>query len=356
MLAYERFLAKSGLPAPTRIMPLMVSRATAIKPALMRVIEDGRLPQSAASIISYQLSDRSLREVVLAMSGCDVGEVAMGRDRFTPEGFGRLLMAQEGREALDSIAEQSALFRRHLDLGLDGRRNAVLVDTGLFGTTMQLMCDGIADVDFSCALIARANYRGKGHATPHHGKTFGLSLEANSYSPLQRRSAMLRYWHLIESTFEPDLPSVQTFADQGGIPVSNLQIEGWCDRVEPTATSIFAGVMAYLDDLQHGDPSRVVADARTAWTTLYRAVVWPSPDQGAILNVGVRGNDFGVDTTSAARPWTGPLKALRGNALWREGEIARAKTPLRLPLLAAIETAYGARALKRSLTSRLGRH
>ena len=353
MLAYERFLAASGLPMPTKIVPFMVSRVTAIRPVLMRMVEHGRMPSSAASTLSYEFSDRSLRDVVCAMSGCDVGETGMGADKFTPEGFTRLMMAAEGREAFNVIAEQSVLLRRHLDLSLSGRQHAILVDTGLFGTTMQLMCDGIHDLRFSCALIARANYRGRSHATPHHGKTFGLSIEADSYSPLQRRSAILRYWHLIESTFEPNLPSVRTFTDENGIPVSNMEIPGWRNSIQPTATSVFSGVMAYLDGLSQNDPSRVVRDARIAWKKFYQAVVWPTADDGFTLDVGIRGNDFGVDATSAPRPWKGPLNALRGHALWREGEIARVKTPLRLPLLAAIEVSYGVRKLKRKLTSGL---
>jgi hypothetical protein len=353
MLAYERFLAASGLQTPTKVVPFMVSRVTAIKPVLMRVAEDGRMPQSAAATLSYEFSNLSLQDVMRAMSGCDVGEI--GAAKFTPEGFSSLMIAAEGRQAVDAIAEQSALFRRHLDLSLDGRRRAILVDTGLFGTTLQFLCDGASDIEFSCALIARANYRGKRHVAPHHGKTFGLGVETDSYSPLHRRSAILRYWHLIESTFEPDLPSVRTFTEENEVPVSNLEVPGWRNRIEPTSGSVFAGVMAYLDGLSRGDPSRVVADAHTAWKKLYQAVVWPNADYGAILNVEVRGNDFGVDETSAPRPWKGPFNALRGTALWREGEIARSKTLLRLPLLAGIEAAYGVRYLNRKVAARLAR-
>ena len=111
--------------------------------------------------------------------------------------------------------------------------------------------------------------------------------------------------------------------------------------------------MAYLDGLSQNDPSRVVRAARIAWKKFYQAVVWPTADDGFTLDVGIRGNDFGVDATSAPRSWKGPLNALRGHALWREGEIARVKTPLRLPLLAAIEVSYGVRKLKRKLTSGL---
>ncbi len=353
MTAYERFLSTSGLPSPTLAAPLMVSRVAAIRPVLVRAADEGAMPASAASTLSYEFSRRSCRDVLRAMSGRDVGEA--GDACFTPEMATAVLRSPDGAEALSALREQAGLFRRHLALTLDGRPNAILVDTGLFGTTIQLMSDGVPDVDFSCALIARANYRGRGHATPHHGKTFGLGVETDGYSPLRRRSAILRYWHLIESTFEPDLPSVRTFEDRDGVPVSNMEVPGWRHRLDPEPGSVFAGVMAYLGDLPHGDQSIVTADAARAWRKLHRAVVWPDAGHGAALDVGTRSNDFGVDETSTARPWKGPLQSLRGHTMWREGEIARSGGLMRLPLLAAIEAAYGARGLKRALASKLGR-
>jgi hypothetical protein len=347
MLAYERFLAATVLPIPTKIVPFMISRVAAIRPVLMRTVENGNIPPSAASTLSYEFANRSLREVVFAMSGCDMDKIASGTDKFTPEGFASLMMSDEGKQVFDTISEQSDLVRRHLDLSLNGRRHAILVDTGLFATTMQLLGDGMPDINFSSALIARANYRGRRYATPHHGKTFGLSVDADNYSPLQRRSAILRYWHLIESTLEPDLPSVRIFADEGGIPVSNLEIPGWRSRIEPSAGSAFSGIMDYLGGLSRDDPSRVTTDARMAWKKLRHAFVWPTSNQGNILDVGIRGNNFGLDETTDPRPWKGSLNALRGHALWREGEIARSRTPMRLPMLAAIEAAYGVRKLKR---------
>lgn len=352
MAAYERFLSRSGLTAPTKTAPLMVSRVVAIKPALVRVSQDGALPPSAAWTLSYEFANRTLRDVVRAISGRDVGGSRPGMDRFTPEGLAHLLAAPEGEDALQAITQQAMLFRRHLELTLQERRHAILVDTGLFGTTVQLLSDGMPGINFSCALIARANYRDARSAPGHYARTFGLGVEADSYSPLQRRSAILRYWHLIEATFEPDLPSVRAFTEQDGIAVSNLEVPGWRDRIAPAPGSVFAGVMAYLESLPQGDASRVAVDADRAWGQLYRTLVWPDAEHAALLNIETRGNDFGTDSTSAPRPWQGPLQALRGHALWREGEIARSKTPLRPILLAAIEAAYGARSVKRRLTAR----
>jgi len=344
MLAYERFISITNLDSPTRVAGLMISRVVAIKPAILQTIEAGVLPPSVAATLMYEFSGHSLRAVVRAMSGSDPGALPSMAHKFTPERFASFLLAPEGAEARDAIKQQTTLFRDHLAHVLNGRRHALLVDTGLFGTTLQFLTEGIPDLDFSSALIARSSY-GRRRLDPQQAKKIiGLSVDIDGYSPLQPRSAILRYWHMIESTFEPELPSVQSFSRVNDKPVSNLEIPGWRDRLQPAPGSIFAGVMDYLANLPRGDASAVLADTNRAWKQLRRAVVWPDAIHATMLNAGTRGNDFGTETTSAsARPWKGPIDALRGPALWREGDIARSKTRLRLPLLAAIEAGYGAR-------------
>jgi hypothetical protein len=166
---------------------------------------------------------------------------------------------------------------------------------------------------------------------------------------------MLRYWHFVEWLFEPELPSVRTFTEDGGVPRSNLEVDAWEEQVEPEPGSAFAGVVAYLDALPAGSAGLIVHDADRAWGEFRRAVIWPDRSHGDALSVGTRSHDFGIDSTWTARSWSGPIAALRGSAMWREGEIARSGSPLRRPLLAAIETAYAARGVKRAVAKRRGR-
>ena len=355
-LAYERFLAATALPSTVHRAPLMVSRVVAIRPALMRTVDERLdvLVPSAAATLAYEFPRSSLSEVALAMTGI---APAARPDRwevpFTPSGFAALLRHTDAGDIVETLEQQAVLFTRHLHAALgDGGHRAVLVDTGLYGSTRQLLADGLPDIDFSSALIARSYRPG---LESGHTKTIGLSVEADGYSPLRRRTALLRYWHFVEWLFEPDLSSVRTFTEERGVVRSNLEVKGWPDRVPPTPGSAFAGVLDYLDSLPHGPAERVLIDADRAWSEFRRAVVWPGRDQVDALSVGTRSHDFGTDATWSARPWQGPVAALRGSTMWREGEIARSGTRLRRPLLAAIETAYGARQLKRELTRRMRR-
>jgi len=77
--------------------------------------------------------------------------------------------------------------------------------------------------------------------------------------------------------------------------------------------------------------------------------VLPGRAEAENLVIHDRSHDFGRTDTFGARPWRGAAAALRGAAMWREGEIARAGTPLRVPLLLGIEAAYGARRVSRRL-------
>ena len=181
---------------------------------------------------------------------------------------------------------------------------------------------------------------------------FGLSVQADGYSPLHRRTAMLRYWHFIESLFEPELESVRSFTEKQGQPRSNLEVEGWQDRVEPTPDSAYAGLLQYVEALPPGPAGQILSDVDRAWDHFHRAIVWPNRSHGLALKVGLRSCDFGSDVTFTERKVRGAVAALRGSSMWREGEIARSGSVVRLPLLAGIEAAYSVRRLKHAVERR----
>jgi hypothetical protein len=350
--AYERFLQAMGLPASVHSAPLMVSRLAAIRPALLRTVDEQleSLVPAAARTLSYEMRHASLSEVAIAITGI-APDPSDGRwdAPFSTRGFAVLLRHPDSRSVVALLAQQSRLFLRHLASQQGGRPRAVLVDTGLFGTTAHLLADAQPDLEFSLALIARSNYRRE--PTPLPSNVFGISLQVDGYSPLQRRTAMLRYWQFTEALFEPELPSVSTFTEEQGILRSNLEVEGWQDQIPPRPGSAYAGLVSYLDVLSPKSGEQVLRDTTAAWNRFWRAVVWPDRDHGYALRSGLRSRDFGSDMTFTDGEWRGSIAALRGSSMWREGEIARSGSPLRLPLLAAIETVYGARRVKHAISS-----
>jgi hypothetical protein len=344
--AYERFLAAADLPSPVAIAPLMVSRVVAIRPALVHTLKHRleTLPDAAATTLRYEFPRASVADVATAMTGTSPRVRGSAWEApFTPAGFAALLRDPDGQPVADALTGQAELFDRHLRAAINGRGHAVLVDTGLYGTTRLLLAEGLPDISFSSALIARSFRPG-----PPNPRTFGLSVEAKGYSPARRRTALLRYWHFVEWLFEPPLPSVRSFIDEHGTPRSNLEIDGWRGHVDATPGTAYAGLLDYLDALPPHPAEMIALDADRAWGAFRRAVVWPRHAEATALSVGTRSHDFGTDGTWDERTWRGAAAALRGSSMWRGGEIARSGTKLRLPLLAAIEIAYSARHVRRA--------
>lgn len=355
MLAgYERFLSSTGLTPPVTVAPLMVSRVSAIRPALARTVtEELRdLVPSVAATLRYEFAKQPLNQTLKALTGvAPLNDQKRWSEPTTPAGLTELLRHPDAEPAVAELLTQAALFERHVRENLGNASLAILVDTGLYGTTGQLLTEAFPDLSFSTALIAHT-YRPALGATPV--PTFGLSVQGDGYSMWHRRSVIFRYWHFIEWLFEPDLPSVRSFREVDGKPQSNLEdVPNWNDRILGDKDSPFAGVLAYLDSLTETSIPQVLSEADSAWDRYRRALIWPTGRDAFCLQVGSRSHDFGREETWTARQWRGPIAVLKGSTMWREGEIARSGTALRWPLLAGIETAYRARQAKRSLMRRL---
>ena len=93
----------------------------------------------------------------------------------------------------------------------------------------------------------------------------GIATQDDRYSPFDPRTSILRYWHLIEATLEPPLPSVRSFTRLDGIARSNLEIDGWSQQIAPVQDEIFAGVIDYIGALQ---PADATVRAESAMTLL----------------------------------------------------------------------------------------
>ncbi len=345
-LIYDRFLQVSGLVNPVATGNLMVSRIVAVRAALLAD------RPSAFEQINYEMGTGSLRDVARAICGTDVVADGDAWDQmYSQTGLKRLLASAQGQAVRASAQQQADYFKEHLISCTDGRSRAILCDSGLSGSTMQLLEDGIPDIKWACVLFARMNY--KGFAAPHFARTTGLAVQARCYSPLDARTAVLRYWHLIESTLEPALDSVSTFQRVGSTVRANLECDGWQSKIAPRPDEFLAGILAYMDQLPpSGSASRIVKDVGPAYAELRRAFVWPTRHDVDMLDIGRRSIDFGrADNIPVFTKTQGVLGALRGS-LWREGAVAATETPLRWPILAGLEAAYAARWLARSIKAK----
>lgn len=345
-LCFQHFCAATNLEPAIVGNDFMVSRLVALRAALVEPLKTGVLGPAAATALHYEFERGGLQAAVNAICGIDLPV-----DETTPTTGAQILQALRSPAFHDAahaaITDQTTLFEAHLGQVSGARSHILLVDTGLYGTTGLLLAEALPDLTFSTALIARSFRPSRGAAAV---PSYGLLTESVGYRAEFAHTALLRYWQYVEWLFEPELPSVRTFTSGPDGPTSNLQQEGYRARIEPTAHSAFAGVVSYLDDLSTNPAEQLAEDVPAAWRRLQRALVLPDAQAVDALTIGVRSHDFGRNDTWHVRAWNGPLSALRGPAMWREGEITRSGTRLRIPLLLAVEAAYVARRIHRHTT------
>ncbi len=328
--AFERVLAKLGLPLSVRRAALLASSDSAIEEL-----------------------DREFRRSVFA----DVAEALGGRTYQLPEEwrqpfraapFMTLLYGNSGAEVLADIEQQNALFTRHFKQLAGDSDRIILCDTGLYGSTQRLLASGFPDMRVETIQFARANY--KGHSEEHFPKVTGLVVEQNCYSPLNVYSCVLRYWHLIESLFEPAVPSVRLFAeDELGKVGANCGDISF-GAIDPSENNpLLSGALGYIDALPTDGGAVALRDAEIAWHRLKRAITRPTKAELRCLEVAGRSVDFGrsdvlqIFAPGQNQTFTRKLMSLKAQ-LWREGAIAREFPFLKhalLPLLATVQSLRG---------------
>lgn len=340
---FERVVERLRLPVAAPRANLMISRLVAARGALLAD------HQAAYDELGREFASASHADVARALGRSGQDYPAAWHMPFEPDGFRMLLGTPSAEPLLADLKEQHGLFLRHLaEISGPGDR-LILCDTGLYGSTQRLLSAALPKRAIETIQFARANY--KGHSEDHFPRTVGLVVESNVYSPLEVETCVLRYWHLVESLFEPRLASVRHFyLDDAGRVAANCGdiSHGGVDAAEGNA--LLGGVLDYVESLRPGDGALVVAAAEAAWPRLRRLITRPDVADVARLAAGPRSVDFGrtgaVDVL--APPPVGGLPARIATIhrhLWREGAIAQQFPLMKPPLLALLDAAHSLRGL-----------
>ncbi|HVX75132.1 MAG TPA: HAD family hydrolase [Bradyrhizobium sp.] len=319
--AFERLLTRLSLPLKMRRENVMISRLVAARAAL--------LVQSDAAVeeLDREFRGDALADVADALGGRPYELPSAWREPFAARQFVALLFGASGAEVLTDIQQQNLLFARHLRRLTGDAQRVILCDTGLYGSTQRLLASGFPDLRVETIQFARSNY--KGHSEEHFPKVAGLMVEQNFYSPFNLSSCVLRYWHLVESLFEPAVPSVRLFSENRlGEATANCG-DITFGVIDPSErNTLLAGAITYINALPTDGGAVVLRDAEIAWWHLKHAITHPTEAALRCLEVGGRSVDFGrsdvLDVVTSAKNMT-PLKKLRSlkTQLWREGAIAR---------------------------------
>ncbi|MDA8870107.1 hypothetical protein N9H93_01785 [Rhizobiaceae bacterium] len=353
--ALERFLERTGLPLDMPHSDLMVSRVVAARAALGESRRRSQDWPVAAAELEREFAGASLRQVVQALSGYSPPPSAQWDTTqwdaaFTSSAFTSLLDSPEAAPVRRLIDLENERFVDHLNVARKGATRLILVDTGLYGSTLRLLREAHPQFAWEAALLARSNY--KGFDAPHFSSTTGLLVERDHYTPFDPRCCVLRHWHLIEELFEPALASVTGFRSaKGGSVQSNLEIPDWRSRLVSSDRPYFKAALQHVETLDRRDIVGIPAAADRAWHQLKRMVVFPRATDVPLLRPGPRGRDFGrAEITGGVGTVTQglSLKALR-QSLWKEGDIAAHWPRMRLAGQAPLEIAYAIRGARHAI-------
>ena len=339
--SFERVALKLGLPLDMRRGNLMISRLVAARSAILA--ED----ESAVEELDREFRGSTLADVLNVLGGSTYDLPDIGNEPFRAKDLMGYLAGPAGSRVLQDIRRQDLLFMRHLDeLGGDAAV-LILCDTGLYGSTQRLLSSALPTGRLESILFARCNY--KGHSESHFPKTTGLLTSQKYYTPFDNRSSVLRYWHLIESLFEPLVPSVKTFSeDCSGQVISNCgDVRFGTTRTEES-NELLSGVFDYIDDLRSGGGAKALCDAPAAWQCLQRSICFPSDLALRCLTVDARSVDFGraakIDVlgSPSSSALLGGLRGLK-RGLWKEGSIAQGYPMLKHLLLPLLHVVFSMR-------------
>ncbi len=208
-VAFKRFLEQLGLPLPVACHDIMLSRLAVIRGPLLAGDE------AALEELDREFADSTLSDAARALAGSDFSFEAEWLQRFNSRSFMRLMRTTAtGAKVRNALSEQADLFTEHLASLSQRAHRLVLCDTGLYGSTMRLLQAGYPQYAWECLLFARRNY--KGFAEPHFAKTAGLSIQSEAYNPFDARTAVLRYWQLIEFALRTGTTKRQNVSQEPG--------------------------------------------------------------------------------------------------------------------------------------------
>uniref|UniRef100_UPI0031019DF5 hydrolase n=1 Tax=Neorhizobium sp. EC2-8 TaxID=3129230 RepID=UPI0031019DF5 len=334
--AFERLQSVLGLPLSLKRENILISRLIAARSAVAV-----RNP-AVLDELAREFEGASFAAVAHALGGRSYDLPAQWQQVFDASRFFDMLDTPGGSAVAQEIHRQNDYFKIHLEQIVGDAKRIILCDTGLYGSTQRLLAAGLPERRFETVQFARCNY--KGLSEDHFPSVAGLVVEDRFYNPFKTRTVVLRYWHIIESLFEPAIPSVRTLSmGQDGIVTGNSGDIRFGSLDPGDGNPLLTGALGYIDDLSSG--AQVLRDADRAWLRLKQAITNPSKADMIALGVGPRSVDFGRgEFISTLTPTTraGMARKLMAvkSELWREGAIAQEFPRLKPALLRAVGLAH----------------
>jgi glycosyltransferase involved in cell wall biosynthesis len=223
------------------------------------------------------------------------------------------------------LKEQSGIYKDYLKGIVGDAKRLILIDSGWKGTSQTLLESAFPEyswegVYFGC--IGRTEILGRRAKNMH-----GLMFDSEKLDDSKLETAFLVHRHLIESLFEPNIPSIEHLntadikrtLDHNSL-LNNETKEDW-DRV-------YDGVRSYIQNVHADGIFRIECDYDIAISELSRLLCYPTSKEVALACGKLRSHDLGRDgSVSSVMPpenrFDGDSPALRiEQSIWQPGQAA----------------------------------
>lgn len=224
------------------------------------------------------------------------------------------------------LEECSSAFDTYLHGLLDGRKRAVLIDSGWQGSSQSLLKHAYPEIDWKGLYFGRT--RTENHDPLIQDDVIGLVFEADHYHKSNPASAFVNHRHLIETLLEPNGPSIEEIYAQPFLEVSKkLADDNLNEVVDPDQDALFLEICRYLEERRGESVAEIVAGYQKAMPELARMLIAPTPHEALFLAGKDRTADFGkslmVPVLRAPSLFAEEDAQTRlKHALWYEGQVA----------------------------------
>ena len=322
---YRLFLEGAGLWPPVGQM-IWVSRVSACKGTFSR----SKIP--AARMISREYQHQPIADLIrgvfryqpeiLSSLDLDLIEYKAHGEVFPGWIEGPTPAATQMRNYFERCGRD---FDGYIASLLDGKRRAVLIDSGWQGSMQSLLTKAYPEIKWRGLYFGR--HLLNGHDASIVDDVLGIMFESDVYSPKVKETAFIRHRHIIESLLEPSGPSIEEIP--GGLSdsiVSNLIEANQNETVTDQSDPLYLGVVEYLTGSGRGATiSEIFARHQHAMAELARILITPTREEALALSYKDRSADFGKQLIVPVLidPADGEGSEQRiSRALWQEGQAA----------------------------------
>jgi len=318
---FEGWLRRRGTALPGHAHLFRSSRLMTIKAAY------GKVPSAALTALGAELEGESLDTIVRALLRAEsAGRPSPAIPYVPPQPLHEFLRSetQAAERVRRHLRQQARIFSDYVEALAGSAERLILVDTGWRGTQQLLLEQTFTDWEW-CGLyfgcIGRAEILGR-----RPGAMTGLIFDSPHAVPGDPASILAGHRHLIESLFEPNLPSVER-VDHADIEAVR---EGGHNRIRERrlADPVYDGLAEYIN-AHAGNGLAEIGDAsEEALSTLSRMISFPDREAAMLLAHKPRSLDLGRSGSVAVllpakdrHPGDGPAQRV-ADALWPAGQAA----------------------------------